>query len=138
MEVAAASQVTPVSRRAIPLIVIADDDPDILLLVQTRLERFGYQVVTARTGEEALEAITRFRPDVAVLDVRMPGMTGIDVIRHVRSDPDLHDLPIILLTASASGADVEVGYQAGATDYIPKPFSPQDLRARVEILLGGA
>jgi len=137
MEVAAASTALPLARRAIPLIVIADDDPDILLLVQTRLERFGYQVVTARTGEEALDAILHYRPDVAVLDVRMPGMTGIDVVRHVRSDPDLAALPIILLTASASGADVEVVYEAGATDYIPKPFSPQDLRARVELLLGG-
>lgn len=123
--------------RQSPLLVVADDDDDILLLVETRMRRYGYDVVTARTGDEALAAIYRHRPDLAVLDVRMPGRTGIEITHQVRSDPALEHMPIILLTASVSGADVAAGRDAGATDYIPKPFSPQDLRGRVELLLRG-
>ncbi|HWG55091.1 MAG TPA: response regulator [Gaiellaceae bacterium] len=138
MEAAVALASSAADVRQSPLIVIADDDPDIRLLVGTRLRRFGYDVISASTGDEALAAIYTHRPDIAVLDVRMPGLTGIEITHRLRHDPELKDLPIILLTASVSGADVAAGYDAGATDYIPKPFSPQDLRARVELLLAGA
>ena len=127
--------VSPLARRAVPLVVVADDDEDILALVRLRLERSGFDVVTARDGAEALELVTRLRPDLVVLDVAMPKLTGIDVTRHLRGNPTTVDTPIVLLTASATDGDIARGLEAGADAYVTKPFSPQDLAARVEALL---
>jgi DNA-binding response OmpR family regulator len=119
-----------------PVVLIADDDPDILELVKFRLERAGYDVLPARDGEEALQLLTERQPDLAVLDVMMPKLTGYDVTRRIRENDETRRIPVILLTARVQEADVARGFEAGADDYLKKPFSPQELRARVQAILG--
>lgn len=119
-----------------PRILIADDDHDIRDLVATKLRRAGYDVVTAIDGAEALRALEGSRVDLAVLDIMMPGLSGLDVVREVRAREGLADLPLILLTARAEEADIERGFAAGATDYVTKPFSPRALLARIASRLG--
>lgn len=119
-----------------PLVLVADNDPDILALVSFRLERAGYDVVTASDGEEALRLTVERAPDLAVLDVMMPKLTGYDVTRAVRANEATARMPVILLTARVQEADVARGFEVGADDYLKKPFSPQELRARVQAALG--
>ena len=119
-----------------PLVLVADDDPDILALVSFRLERAGYKVVEASDGEQALQAAVERRPDLAILDVMMPKLTGYDVTRRIREDEATRRMPVILLTARVQEADVAQGFETGADDYLKKPFSPQELRARVQAILG--
>jgi DNA-binding response OmpR family regulator len=118
------------------LILVADDDDDIRQLLRFRLERAGYEVVEARDGEEALALAIRHRPDLAVMDVMMPRATGYEVTQRLRADESTKSIPVILLTARAQEADVSRGFEAGADDYLRKPFSPQELRARVQAILG--
>ncbi|HLB19298.1 MAG TPA: response regulator [Gaiellaceae bacterium] len=125
-----------VSSRERPLILIADDDPDILELVGFRLERAGYEIMRATDGEEALQLISERVPDLAVLDVMMPKVTGYEVTRRLRDNEATNGVPVILLTARVQEADVERGFEVGADDYLKKPFSPQELRARVQAILG--
>jgi DNA-binding response OmpR family regulator len=122
---------------AAPLVLVADDDPDILALVAFRLERAGYAVVTAPNGEEALALARERLPALAVLDVMMPRLTGYEVTKQLRQDDPTKDIPVILLTARVQEADAARGFEVGADDYIKKPFSPQELRARVQAILGG-
>jgi DNA-binding response OmpR family regulator len=119
-----------------PVVLAADDDEDILELIVFRLERSGYTVLQARDGAEALELAKRSRPDLAVLDVMMPKLDGFEVTRRLREDDAMTRMPIILLTARTQEADVQRGFDAGADDYIRKPFSPQELGARVQAVLG--
>ena len=116
-------------------IVVADDDVDIRELVEFKLSTMGHDIVAVADGAEALVACRAQRPDLAVLDVMMPGVSGLDAIRELRADDSLFDLPVILLTARAQESDVETGFDSGADDYITKPFSPRELAARVEALL---
>ncbi|MEV6923120.1 response regulator [Dactylosporangium sp. NPDC051485] len=116
-------------------ILVADDDMDIRDLVAFKLEQAGYDVVAVDNGLAALTAATQNPPDLVVLDVMMPGMSGIDVCRQLRQEQATKGLPIILLTARAQEGDVEVGFGAGADDYIVKPFSPRELVSRVEAVL---
>ncbi|HEV7640809.1 MAG TPA: response regulator [Gaiellaceae bacterium] len=125
----------PVSNR-VPVLLVADDDEDILTLVQLRLSRSGFEVIVARDGEEALRMAVERHPDLAVLDWMMPKASGLEVLRAIRANPETADIPVVLLTARASDADVQVGLDAGAVDYIAKPFSPQELATRVQHLLG--
>ena len=120
----------------VPMLLVADDDEDILTLVQLRLSRSGYEVVVARDGEEALRLAQEKHPDLAVLDWMMPKASGIEVLRAIRAGSDTADIPVVLLTARASEADIQEGLTAGADDYIAKPFSPQELAARVQAILG--
>jgi DNA-binding response OmpR family regulator len=117
------------------VIVVADDDEDILILVSFRLVRAGHEVLTARDGEEALELIRERRPDAAVLDVKMPKLTGIDVVRQVRELEPVSDTPVILLSAGVQEDTIARGFEAGANDYIRKPFSPDDLVQRLAEVL---
>jgi DNA-binding response OmpR family regulator len=117
-------------------ILVADDDPDIQALVVLRLERSGYRVLRASDGEEALELALRERPDLAVLDITMPKLDGCEVTRSLRANAETSGMPVILLTARVQESDLTVGFDAGATDYVKKPFSPQELDARVSSLLG--
>jgi DNA-binding response OmpR family regulator len=119
-----------------PVVLAADDDPDILELVTFRLERSGYTVLQARDGEEALRLALENTPDLAVLDVMMPKLDGFELTRRLRAEEATSRMPIILLTARAQDADVQQGFDAGADDYIRKPFSPQELRSRVQAILG--
>ena len=116
------------------VIVVADDD-DILDLVALTLERSGHVVHRARDGEEALELVKRERPDLAVLDVSMPKLDGLELTRLLREDPDTSAVRIVLLTALVQESDVSDGLAAGAHDYVRKPFSPQELQERVDVLL---
>jgi DNA-binding response OmpR family regulator len=118
-----------------PTVLVADDDEDILELVSYRLERAGYEVVTARDGAAALATAQERRPDLAVLDVMMPGLNGYEVTQRLRADDATRDIPVILLTARVQEADVNRGFDAGADDYLRKPFSPQELRARVQAIM---
>jgi DNA-binding response OmpR family regulator len=119
-----------------PLVLAADDDEDILALVSFRLERAGYTVIVAHDGEEALELAVREQPDLAVLDVMMPKLDGFEVTRRLRAEEATRRMPIILLTARSQDADVQQGFDAGADDYVRKPFSPDELRVRVQAILG--
>jgi len=119
-----------------PVVLAADDDDDILELVAFRLERSGYTVVQAHDGEEALELARSSRPDLAVLDVMMPKMDGFELTRRLREEEATSKMPIILRTARTQEADIQRGFDAGADDYIRKPFSPQELRSRVQAILG--
>ena len=121
--------------RGTPLVLVADDEEDIRALVAFRLKRAGYEVITASDGEEALLLATTRLPDLAVLDMMMPKATGLEVTRSMREQAATKHIPVILLTARAQEADVARGFEAGADDYVKKPFSPQDLQTRVQELL---
>jgi DNA-binding response OmpR family regulator len=119
-----------------PVVLVADDDDDIRDLVAFRLDRAGYEVLRAGDGQEALDLAREHIPDLAVLDVMMPKLTGYDVTREMRADATTSRIPVILLTARVQEADVARGFEAGADDYVKKPFSPQELKARVQAVLG--
>jgi len=121
--------------REAPLVLVADDEEDIRSLVAFRLRRAGYEVITAADGEEALLLATTRLPDLVVLDMMMPKATGLEVTRSMREHEATKAIPVILLTARAQEGDVISGFEAGADDYVKKPFSPQDLQARVQALL---
>jgi DNA-binding response OmpR family regulator len=119
-------------------IVVADDDADIRDLVVFKLVQSGHDVVPVADGAAAVEACRVHAPDLAVLDVMMPVMTGLDACRALRAEPTLRDIPVILLTARTQDADVELGREAGADEYVAKPFSPRELAARVDQVLDRA
>jgi DNA-binding response OmpR family regulator len=121
--------------RGSPLVLVADDEEDIRALVAFRLQRAGYDVITAANGEEALLLATTRLPDLVVLDMMMPKATGLEVTRSLRGHDTTKDIPVILLTARAQEADVASGFEAGVDDYVKKPFSPKDLQLRVQALL---
>ena len=119
----------------VPVLLVADDDEDILTLVQLRLSRSGYEVVVARDGEEALRLAREKQPDLVVLDWMMPKASGLEVLRAIRAGAETAEIPVILLTARASDANIAEGLAAGADDYIAKPFSPQELATRIQGIL---
>jgi DNA-binding response OmpR family regulator len=118
-----------------PLILVADDDDDILLLVTTRLRRDGFNVVSASSGDQALALARERKPKLAVLDIGMPGLDGLEVLEQIRADETLSGMLVLLLTAKAQESDVRRGYDSGADAYVKKPFSPADLSTRVRALL---
>ena len=113
-------------------VVLAEDDPDISLLVSRKLTAFGFDVQTVSDGRAAWRVIQEQRPSLVLLDIMMPGLTGVEVCRRMRSLPSTSDIPVILLTARAQQSDVQEGLDAGADDYFVKPFSPRALLERVE------
>jgi DNA-binding response OmpR family regulator len=117
------------------VVLVADDDRDILELVALRLTGDGYEVVTAADGEAALRLARERRPDLAVLDVMMPKLGGLDVTRALRADAATKALPVILLTARVQDGDHAEGVAAGADAYVKKPFDARDLRTQVAELL---
>ena len=120
-----------------PVVLVADDDDDILLLVTTRLRRDGFEVLQASNGDRALELARERRPDIAVLDIGMPGLDGLQVLEQIRADEELRGMLVVLLTAKAQESDVRRGYETGADAYIKKPFSPTELSTKVRELLDG-
>lgn len=116
-------------------ILVVDDDYKIVRLVRSYLEQSGYQVLIAYDGETALHTIRREPLDLVVLDLMLPDRDGWDIVRIVRSDAKLADLPIIMLTARIEDADKIVGLELGADDYITKPFNPREVVARVRAVL---
>ena len=118
-----------------PLVLVADDEEDVLNLVALQLERADLDVLRAANGEDALRIAQEQLPDLAVLDVMMPGLNGYEVVSEMRKAEDTRHIPVLLLTARAGGGDIQHGYESGADDYLKKPFSPQDLRDHVQALL---
>ncbi len=116
-------------------ILIAEDEPDIRELVAFMLRFAGYEVLAASNGEEAVEAATRNIPDLVLMDVRMPRMTGYDACRIMKANPDLRDIPVVFLSAKGQESEIQSGLEAGAEEYLLKPFSPDELTNRVRSIL---
>jgi DNA-binding response OmpR family regulator len=121
-----------------PLAVVADDEKDILLLVATVLQNAGFDVIGARNGVEALAEIRVRRPQLAVLDLSMPELDGLEVVRRVRADATVSATPIVILSARAQDADVARAYADGASGYVRKPFKPSELVALARELTQGS
>ncbi|HVC78304.1 MAG TPA: response regulator [Candidatus Micrarchaeaceae archaeon] len=120
------------SARTRRTVVIADDEPSLRILVHATIGTDDYNVVEACDGDEAWSLIREHRPSLVILDVQMPGRTGLDILRAIKSDPNLTATRVILLTASAQEADIRAGLVAGANSYLTKPFSPRDLLSRLD------
>jgi len=116
-------------------ILIVDDEEDVLELVRYNLDRNGYRVETAATGEQALTKARTKMPDLMILDLMLPGIDGLEVCRKLKSETRTQNIPIIMLTAKGEEADIVTGLELGADDYITKPFSPKVLVARVRRIL---
>jgi two-component system, OmpR family, phosphate regulon response regulator PhoB len=116
-------------------VLVVDDDAGIRDLIKFRLESAGHEVLTASNGEEGLATALREHPGLVLLDVAMPKMDGIEVCKRLRADADMQLVPIVLITARSEESDVEVGFAAGADDYVTKPFSPRQLMERLEAIL---
>jgi two-component system phosphate regulon response regulator PhoB len=112
-------------------ILIVDDEEDVLELLRFNLDKNGYAVETASTGEEALKKVNAHLPDLMVLDLMLPGVDGLSVCKKLKNNPKTEHLPIIMLTAKGEEADIVTGLELGADDYVTKPFSPKVLIARV-------
>ena len=116
-------------------VLIVDDDPVVRRMLQLSFESEGFNVFTAGDGIEGLESIRNDKPDVVVLDIMMPKLDGMKVMRELNSDAELRGTPVILLSAKATSLDIELGLKAGAADYVTKPCDPIDLVDRVKSLL---
>ena len=119
-----------------PKILVVDDEPFICRSLTFVLKKGNYEVLEARNGEEALDAIHKHHPDLVFLDVMMPKLDGLQVTETVRADSALDDVKIILLTAKGQDCDRKVGKTAGANDYMTKPFSPSKILDRAREILG--
>lgn len=117
---------------SLPVVVVADDEPSVRLLVTATIGPEDYIVLEASDGDEAWILIKENRPAIALLDVRMPGRTGLEILRSIKSEPNLSQTKVILLTASAQQSDINAGLVAGADFYLTKPFSPKDLLSRLD------
>jgi CheY-like chemotaxis protein len=118
-------------------VLLCDDEEVLRQLVRATLDNGAYSIVEATDGDESLELARRLQPDVIVLDMMMPGRSGLDVLDELRGDPKLASTPVIMLTARARQADREAAVAAGADRYLAKPFSPLELISLVEELLDG-
>ena len=113
-------------------ILIVDDEVEILVLLSRRLQSWGYEVLTAATGEDALRMAEEKRPDLILLDIVMPEMVGRDVCLRLKSHPKTSSIPVVFLTALGMPEQVEAGICVGANDYIVKPFEARELKERIE------
>lgn len=118
-------------------VLIADDEPNIVISLEFLLKQAGYRVVVAHDGQEALEAIRRETPDLVLLDVMLPRLSGFDVCQKIRENPDWRDMRVLMLTAKGREVEVSKGLALGADAYITKPFSTQELLAEIAAHLGG-
>ena len=116
-------------------ILVVEDEPDIRKLINYNLTQDHYRVVEAESGDQALKLIQRDKPSLVILDLMMPGMSGLEVCRTLRGQDETAKLPILMLTAKAGEADRVLGLELGADDYLAKPFSPRELVARVRAIL---
>lgn len=116
-------------------ILIAEDEPDIRELVAFTLRFAGHEVTATSNGEEALNQASVMIPDLILMDVRMPRMTGYDACRAMKSDPSLKDIPVVFLSAKGQDSEIQTGLEAGAEEYLLKPFAPDQLTERVKVIL---
>jgi DNA-binding response OmpR family regulator len=117
------------------LVMVIEDEKEVRDLVRYNLERSGYRVGASGDGEDGLERVFASRPDLIVLDLMLPGLSGLEVLRELRGEPTTRDLPVLVLTARGAEMDRLLGFEHGADDYLVKPFSPRELVARVRALL---
>jgi len=116
-------------------LLVIEDDPDIVELLRYNLEREGFRVVIAADGEKGLSEAARLQPDLVLLDLMLPGLDGLEVCRRLRGQDGTRGIPVLILTAKGEEADIVVGLEMGADDYLSKPFSSRELVARVRALL---
>jgi DNA-binding response OmpR family regulator len=116
-------------------VLVVDDDPVILKLLEVNFEMEGFTVLVARDGQEGIDVARADQPDLIVSDIMMPKVSGLELVTALKGDPTTSEIPIILLSAKAQNADVRSGLDAGADDYVTKPFEPLDLVDRVNRLL---
>ena len=121
---------------AVATVLVVDDDPVIQRLLKVNFEMEGYDVIIAGDGVEGLERARADHPDIVVLDIMMPRMSGLDVAKALKADPATAAIPVMLLSAKAQEADLRAGDDSGADDYLTKPFDPLLLLQRVEVLIG--
>jgi phosphate regulon transcriptional regulator PhoB len=117
------------------LVMVIEDEKEIRDLVRYNLERAGFRVAAAGDGEEGLDRVFASRPDALVLDLMLPGRSGLEVLRELRGEATTRDLPVVVLTARGAEMDKLLGFEHGADDYLTKPFSPRELVARLQALL---
>ncbi len=133
--VSTATQVVSRAKNIVPHVLVVEDEPEILDLVEFTLTRAGYEVVGASSAEQAIQRIDERIPRLVVIDWMLPGMSGVELARYIRRDELLADLPLIMLTARSDEADKLRSFDTGVDDYVTKPFSPRELVARVKSLL---
>jgi DNA-binding response OmpR family regulator len=119
-------------------VLIADDEPNIVVSLEYLMKRAGYEVLVARDGQEAIDTIRRERPRLVLLDVMMPKKSGFEVCQELRADETLRDTLVLMLSAKGRDTDVDKGLGVGADAYMTKPFSTKDLAAKVAQMLGAA
>ena len=118
-----------------PRILIAEDEPDIRELVAFTLRFAGHEVTATANGEEALQQASQIIPDIIIMDVRMPKMTGYDACRAMKADIALKDIPVVFLSAKGQDSEIQTGLDVGAEEYLLKPFAPSQLAERVKAIL---
>lgn len=116
-------------------ILIAEDEPDIRELVAFTLRFAGYEVIATPNGEEAVRQASLVIPDIVLMDVRMPRMTGYEACRLMKADPALKDIPVVFLSAKGQDSEIQAGLDAGAEEYLLKPFAPDQLTERIKDIL---
>lgn len=119
-------------------VLIADDEPNIVISLEFLLQREGYHVLVARDGQEALDAISLMAPDLVLLDVMLPRVSGYEVCQQIRENPAVAGMKVLMLTAKGREVEMSKGMALGADAYVTKPFSTKDLLAQVRLLLGDA
>lgn len=123
------------NRQAPAKIVVVEDDPDILELIQYNLARQGYDIVTCRDGEEGLLRARGEQPDLVLLDLMLPGLGGLEICKRLKANAETRSIPVIIVSAKGEESDIVVGLDYGAEDYVTKPFGPRELLARVRAAL---
>ena len=119
-------------------VIVIDDEPFILMMIEDKLKKAKIDVLTLRESRNALEVIKREKPELIILDWMMPELSGIDLCRIIKADPELKEIPIFMLTAKGQDSDEQIGIQCGASRYITKPFSPKSLLEMVQEIIGKA
>jgi len=117
-------------------VIVIDDEPFILMMIEDKLRKARYDVITLRESRGAMEVIIKEKPDLVILDWMMPEISGIDICRMLKQNPDVLDIPVFMLTAKGQDADEQMGLKCGVTRYITKPFSPKALLEMVKETIG--
>ena len=120
------------------MILIAEDEQDIRDLIEFTLKYVGYEVVSVTNGQEAYQMAKKINPDLILLDVRMPVMSGYEACEKIKADPKIKHIPVVFLSAKGQVSEIKAGLEAGAVDYLLKPFTPADLNQRIKEILDGA
>ena len=119
-------------------ILVAEDEKDIRDLIAFTLKYAGHQIIAVENGEEAVQATSRETPDLILMDIRMPRMTGYEACRQIKADPLVSAIPVVFLSAKGQEAEIQAGFDLGASEYLLKPFAPDELTRRVNEILGNS